>query len=120
MYGAIKIIEEQEQLRKVMQFFMGLNESYSVVCGQILLMQPFPIIGRVYSMVLNEEKQRDMVVSREVIMSDTRKNYISNSLNKTKGKLHCSYYNGNNHTTDRCFHLHGFCNTRNLLSMVEW
>lgn len=62
--GTIKTIEEREQFRKVMQFLMVLNESYSAIRGQILLMQPLPVVGRICSMVLNEEKQRDLVVSK--------------------------------------------------------
>ena len=107
--GAIKKVEEREQRGKVMQFLMGLNESYSAIRGQILLMQPLPVVGRVYSMVLNEEKQRDLVVSKEVMIEAARRNYSgNNSSNKAKGKLHCNHCNGNNHTIDRCFHLHGF------------
>ena len=41
-----------------MQFLMGLNESYSVICGQILLMNPFPSVRQAYSFVSQEEKQR--------------------------------------------------------------
>ena len=37
---------------------MGLNESYSVICGQILLMNPFPSVRQAYSFVSQEEKQR--------------------------------------------------------------
>ncbi|KAJ0035709.1 hypothetical protein Pint_25184 [Pistacia integerrima] len=59
-------------------------------------------------MILQEEKQRDLVVSREVLLADTQRiNNGGNSFNKGKGKLHCSHCNGNNHTVDRCFHLHG-------------
>ena len=37
---------------------MGLNESYNVVRGQILLMNPLPTIRQAYSAVSQEEKQR--------------------------------------------------------------
>ncbi|KAI9176776.1 hypothetical protein LWI28_007083 [Acer negundo] len=37
---------------------MGLNDSYSVVHGQILLMNPLPSIRQAYSSVSQEEKQR--------------------------------------------------------------
>ena len=107
--GASKNGEEREQIRKVMQFLMGLNDSYAAVRGQILLIQPLPSVGKIYSMILQEEKQRDLVISREVLMTDTQKtNANSNSSNRGKGKFHCSHCNGNNHTIDRCFHLHGF------------
>ena len=36
---------------------MGLDESYAQIHGQILLMEPIPPINKVYSLVLQEEKQ---------------------------------------------------------------
>ena len=37
---------------------MGLNESYSAIHGQILLMNPLPSVRQAYSFVSQEEKQR--------------------------------------------------------------
>lgn len=51
-YGA------QQDQQKLMQFLMGLNESYSAIRGQILLMNPLPSIRQAYSSVSQEEKQR--------------------------------------------------------------
>jgi len=44
-YGA------QQDQQKLMQFLMGLNESYSAIRGQILLMNPLPSIRQAYSSV---------------------------------------------------------------------
>ena len=38
---------------------MGLDDSYTNVRGQILLMQPLPLVSKAYSMLRQEEKQRD-------------------------------------------------------------
>ncbi|KAI5349572.1 hypothetical protein L3X38_002460 [Prunus dulcis] len=43
-----------------MQFLMGLNESYSAIRGQILLMQTLPTVRRTYSLIMQEEKQREL------------------------------------------------------------
>jgi hypothetical protein len=51
-YGA------QQDQQKLMQFLMGLNEFYSAIRGQILLMNPLPSIRQAYSSVSQEEKQR--------------------------------------------------------------
>jgi len=48
----------QQDQQKLMQFLMGLNDSYSAIRGQILLMNPLPSIRQAYSSVSQEEKQR--------------------------------------------------------------
>lgn len=40
----------------VMSFLMGLNETYTTVKGQILLMDPIPSLGKVFSFLLQDEK----------------------------------------------------------------
>ena len=46
----------QQDQQKLMQFLMGLNESYSAIRGQILLMNPLPSVLQAYSSVSQEEK----------------------------------------------------------------
>ncbi|KAL5854459.1 hypothetical protein ACOSQ4_004261 [Xanthoceras sorbifolium] len=48
----------QHDQQKLMQFLMGLNDSYSGVRGQILLMNPLSSVRQAYSSVSQEEKQR--------------------------------------------------------------
>lgn len=48
----------QVDRQKLMQFLMGLNETYSAIRGQILLMNPLPSIRQAYSSISQEEKQR--------------------------------------------------------------
>lgn len=43
-----------------MIFLMGLNESFANVRGNILLQEPLPDISKVYSHVLQDEKQRSL------------------------------------------------------------
>ncbi|KAI9180399.1 hypothetical protein LWI28_004458 [Acer negundo] len=54
------ILGTQQDQQKLMQFLMGLNDSYSGIRGQILLMQPLPSIRQAYSSVSQEEKQRHL------------------------------------------------------------
>ncbi|KAG6508165.1 hypothetical protein ZIOFF_033535 [Zingiber officinale] len=53
--------------RKLMQFLMGLNESYNDIRGQLLLMNLFPDVSQAYSSIIQEEKQRNLVARRETI-----------------------------------------------------
>ncbi|KAL5737921.1 hypothetical protein ACOSP7_030682 [Xanthoceras sorbifolium] len=48
----------QADQQKLMQFLIGLNETYSAIRGQILLMNPLPSIRQAYSSVSQEEKRR--------------------------------------------------------------
>ncbi|XP_073260546.1 uncharacterized protein [Populus alba] len=48
----------QQDQQRLMQFLMGLNESYSAVRGQVLLMNPLPSVRQAYSFVSQKEKQR--------------------------------------------------------------
>ena len=105
--GASCKIAEKDQANKVMQFLMGLNDSYFAIRGQILLLQPLPSIGKIYAMILQEEKQRDLTIVQEVMMVEGAKPG-NNSRDKLRNKLHCTHCDRNNHTVDRCFFLHGF------------
>ncbi|KAK3036482.1 hypothetical protein RJ639_030829 [Escallonia herrerae] len=47
------------------QFLMGLNDKYAALCTQIINMDPFPNIDRVYAMVMQEESHRGITGSRD-------------------------------------------------------
>ena len=49
-------LEDLRLQESVMQFLMGLNESYSQIKGQILLMKPLPTINKVFSLLIQEER----------------------------------------------------------------
>ncbi|KAL5545588.1 hypothetical protein UlMin_005275 [Ulmus minor] len=54
------IWSEHQQKEYVMQFLMGLNESYAQIRAQVLMMDPFPSINHVFSLVIQEEIQRNI------------------------------------------------------------
>ncbi|XP_074295987.1 uncharacterized protein LOC141623716 [Silene latifolia] len=58
--GAHATIMKHEEDQKVIKFLMGLNESYKIVRGNILMMKPIPSINGVYSLLIQEEKQREI------------------------------------------------------------
>lgn len=45
---------------QLMQFFMGLNDSFTALRGQILLMKPIPTLSQCYAMLLQDENQREV------------------------------------------------------------
>ncbi|GJS54375.1 cysteine-rich receptor-like protein kinase 8 [Tanacetum coccineum] len=50
---------EREHRKRLIQFLMGLDECYTNIRGQILLMQPLPTAAKAYTMLRQKEKQRD-------------------------------------------------------------
>lgn len=58
--GAVKQVNESYNQECIMQFLMGLNDSYSHVRGQILLIESLPSINKVFLLNVQEERQRDI------------------------------------------------------------
>ena len=59
VYGAKDGMHKAEQDRRLIQFLMGLNEVYTVVRGNILIMNPLPSTGQAFSLLIQQEKQRE-------------------------------------------------------------
>jgi len=51
-------LQNYTEERKLIQFLMGLNSSYTAVRRNILMMTPFPSMSQAYSLLIQEEKQR--------------------------------------------------------------
>ena len=94
----------------VMSFLMGLNETYNTVRGQILLMDPIPSLGKVFSLLLQDEKQRK-VGKKNTIESSTlavKTNGSAKSFNKAKSvRPQCTHYGFLGHVANKCYKLHG-------------
>ncbi|XP_074327756.1 uncharacterized protein LOC141665669 [Apium graveolens] len=58
--GASQKLSKFQQDQRIIQFLMGLNETYNVIKGSILMRSPLPSIGQVYSLLLQEETQREI------------------------------------------------------------
>ncbi|XP_073138578.1 uncharacterized protein [Henckelia pumila] len=119
-------VDHQDQ-ECVMQFLMGLNESYAHVCALILMMDPIPVISKIFSIIVQEERHRlihqdvskvphDLNIlansSFNVVASPKTSKYVKGgkeigSAGKTS-KYFCSHCEWPGHTVDRCYKLHGF------------
>ena len=64
----------------VMTFLMGLNESYSQIRAQILLIDHLPSINKVFSFIIQEERQRSIGFTPSIegitLMSNTEKRFM--------------------------------------------
>jgi hypothetical protein len=56
--GGLKILLDFHHQEYIFQFLMGLNESFSSIRGQILIIDHHPSINKIFAMILQEERQR--------------------------------------------------------------
>ena len=50
--GAMQVWLDFQEQESVMQFLMGLNDSYSSIRGQTLLQEPLPTLSKVFSLIV--------------------------------------------------------------------
>ncbi|KAL0438883.1 UNVERIFIED_CONTAM: Retrovirus-related Pol polyprotein from transposon RE2 [Sesamum latifolium] len=126
--GFSKAAVEDDNLTKLVQFLMGLNNSYDNIRNQILVMDPFPSINKAYAMVLRVERQRlvnlqndsNEGVALQARWNDNKTNYgakgglqnIDRGYHRGKGVIDkraqmCSNCGRSGHTKETCFKLHG-------------
>ena len=76
-------IGEKEQRKRLIQFLMGLDDSYTIIRGKILLMQP--LSSKPYNMLTQEEKQRDIPKSNPLTIPTALNTYTNrNNSNSSK------------------------------------
>ncbi|XP_019254985.1 PREDICTED: uncharacterized protein LOC109233555 [Nicotiana attenuata] len=125
-----KAIEERQ---KLVQFLMGLNETYTTYRGNIMMMSPVPTIDKAYSLLLQEERQRSIQPTMISPMDSSSFNVSTQksgqytgqgrmNFNVTAGggnkynlakendkrNMFCSYCQRLGHTVERCFKIHGY------------
>ncbi|XP_019225339.1 PREDICTED: uncharacterized protein LOC109206923 [Nicotiana attenuata] len=66
--GAKASMQKAEQDRRLIQFLMGLNEVYTVVRGSILMMNPLPSLAQAFTILIQEEKQREMKPNNQLMI----------------------------------------------------
>ncbi|XP_075076593.1 uncharacterized protein LOC142163228 [Nicotiana tabacum] len=99
--------------QKLFQFLMGLNDSFSAIKSQMLLMSPSPSVSRAYAMLINKKNQR------KVCMTNTPMNEVNDSTalissrnNSQKFKryenLYCEFYRTKGHSKDTFYKLVGY------------
>lgn len=108
-----------EHLRSeyVMIFLMGLNDSYTNVRAQILLMDPVPSINKVFSLLIQEERQRMIgnnyassldSSSLAIVVADTSEKSYTHHFRRKDNRSYCTHYGLRGDVIDRCYKLHGY------------
>ena len=112
----IKRLSDLQVRELVMKFLMGLNDFFSQVRSQVLLMDPLPSVSKVYALLIQEEIQRSVTNHSSVKVDSTalvakmqnfNANFGGNGV-KGKDKHICTHYCKTGHIADKCYRLHGF------------
>ncbi|XP_074381070.1 uncharacterized protein LOC141721841 [Apium graveolens] len=116
-YGASQKLSKFQQDQRMVQFLMGLNDSFTAMRGSILMKSPLPSIGQVYSLLLQEETQIEIHVTNHfkvdsvslAVNSNRPGQYATYNKKITDGKkVHCNCCKKSGHIIDKCYKLHGF------------
>nr|CAN59936.1 hypothetical protein VITISV_001878 [Vitis vinifera] len=115
--GGMRVYMEDQQRESVMQFLLGLNESFIPIRAQILLMEPTPLLNKVFSLVVQEERQRSLTTSNSPaftapvssrFQAASRASSPTNSSRSRKDRPLCTHCNILGHTVDQCYKIHGY------------
>ena len=109
---------------------MGLNDSYSTVTSQILITEPLLTLNKAYSLILQEEKcrqigQADLVIEPTALYANNANqkgfqghqgwnqgvnhgNQGGKNGNSRKERPFCTYCGLVGHVADKCYKLHGY------------
>ncbi|PNX97245.1 hypothetical protein L195_g020471, partial [Trifolium pratense] len=124
--SGVRNAKNQHEVTRSIRFLTGLNEQLDPVSAQILLMNPLPTINKIFSLVIQYERQNNSTHLDEskvhVNSSDSRRGQgrgrgsshssfaqggnRSNSFS-AKNK-ECSYCGKTNHVVENCYKKHGF------------
>jgi len=110
--------------QRLIQFLIRLNSSYTVIRENILMMSPFPSMSQAYSLLAQEERQRQLKTEQHFLGENT--SFSAGTSNTTfptgpskqlfnpkksdgrKSTLFCEHCKRNGHTIERCYRIHGF------------
>ncbi|KAB2631507.1 hypothetical protein D8674_009026 [Pyrus ussuriensis x Pyrus communis] len=114
--AGLRGLAEREEKERVMQFLMGLNDSYATIRGSILMMSPFPDTRRVHGLILQHERQMDIgsrmgthshaMQAQRTLAPSLSNKQPSNTFSRKS--LKCTYCDGDGHLVDRCYYIIGF------------
>ncbi|XP_039071462.1 uncharacterized protein LOC120218595 [Hibiscus syriacus] len=102
--GVVQRMIAEQQQEEVIQFLMGLNESYAHIRGQILLMDHLPSISKVFTLVVQEENQRNVQTIHPISEPTFAVKARPGVSGRKNGPL-CSHCNILGHTKDKCYKL---------------
>ncbi|KAH0730842.1 hypothetical protein KY285_001753 [Solanum tuberosum] len=77
--GAKESMHKSEHDRRLILFLMGLNEVYTVIRGNILMINPLPSMAHAFSLLIHEEKQMKFRPANRMPMESTSLTAFTNT-----------------------------------------
>ncbi|KAJ0046741.1 hypothetical protein Pint_03784 [Pistacia integerrima] len=115
--GALTKVKTYQNNDYVIRFLKGLGDQFTTVRSQIMLMEPLPSINKVFSLVVQQERQMVSGASK-VFVSKSTQEEVQNSSKQRIKKSNQSQHNGDNrfctfcgkprHTIETCYKKHGY------------
>ncbi|KAJ0099873.1 hypothetical protein Patl1_21231 [Pistacia atlantica] len=96
------------QNQKLLQFLMGLNETYLHARSQILMMNPLPSVNQAYSMLVTEESQRNLISTALTVLYSSSNTSQHSSKTKKNWSIICEHCNVRGHKKDNYYRLIGY------------
>lgn len=110
--GKLKIMLDRYQKDCIIQFLMGLNDTYSNVRDQIMLLDPLPPVNKIFSLIQQQERQHRMLSelpSTDSMALLTRKPYsnyrpsIKVATQQKQNRPYCTHCKVTGHVLENCF-----------------
>lgn len=96
-----------DQQQRLLQFLMGLNDSYMTLRGQILMMTPLPSAGQAFAILSQEESHRSLISVEPHSVSVFYSTKHKPDMPK-KNQLYCEHCHWTDHTKSVCYKLVGY------------
>ncbi|GJU71555.1 ribonuclease H-like domain-containing protein [Tanacetum coccineum] len=106
--NASESFKKHNQMLKLMQFLMGLDNSYMQIRCFILCREVLPNVKSAYATISSEESHRVGAGSIAELDSGSRPNNMNNNRQGGGSDLVCENCGFNGHTIDRCFKIIGY------------
>jgi len=122
--GKVEELLEDTETSRVIQFLMGLNESYANVRGQIINKKNRPSLSEIYNMLDQDQSQRNVNSATKSfvgaspspsafqVSASNPASVCEGSVNATNFQQRprhvCTHYGAIGHLKERCYRLHGY------------
>ncbi|CAJ2652940.1 unnamed protein product [Trifolium pratense] len=103
---AMRSARRNHTLLQTIRFITGLNDHFSTVKSQILLLDPLPPINKVFHMVIQHERQGNFTEPDEskILVNAARSNKPTSG---SKPPRNCTFCGKDNHFVENCFKKNG-------------